>query len=565
MIKMVQMTQNGSHKGCWKKAVLLSAVIVAVYLFMASTTTLWDRDESRFARAASEMAQSGNFLYPTFNGEVRAHKPAGVYWLMALGIRFFGINAFGARFFSAIASGGLLLLVYRAGSLLAGPRAGLWSIAVMATAAMTPIFSTAATADSVLMFFMMAVMVIFIQQVHSRPRPLDLALMSIALGLALLVKGPVALLTLAIIWLSLLFGKKVIQNRLQIFFYTLAAFVIAVGIFLAWAIPANNATGGAFFEFGFMNQFVHRIMHPMESHGGDLWKYLPYYPGIVLVGFFPWTLLLPAAIRASWKDSGQISPLKVILFTWIISVIIIMTLVATKLPHYILFTWPAFSIAVGFVLSRYEPGGQDIHNVADRKNSFRGGLWLYLPVGLPLSLAMLIGPWFGPLDPEVQILAAVSGLILLITLILAAGSIWELKVHKCALVLIAGTLLLFIPICAGLLPLIDRWKITPPVVRILDQNEPDSVPIAAYDYAEPSLHFYLNQPVEEITGGEAALRDWARRPGRGYLIISQRTMEKMDVSSVFPPERIENISSVKGFNFTWGIEMTVHVLERTRP
>ena len=40
-------------------------------------------DEPRFAQATVEMLHSGNWLYPTFNGAVRADKPILVYWLMA--------------------------------------------------------------------------------------------------------------------------------------------------------------------------------------------------------------------------------------------------------------------------------------------------------------------------------------------------------------------------------------------------------------------------------------------------------------------------------------------------
>ncbi len=43
---------------------------------------LFDRDEPRFATAAREMAGAGDFVVPTFNGELRPDKPPLVYWLM---------------------------------------------------------------------------------------------------------------------------------------------------------------------------------------------------------------------------------------------------------------------------------------------------------------------------------------------------------------------------------------------------------------------------------------------------------------------------------------------------
>ena len=50
-------------------------VIFCFYLTVASSSSLWDRDEPRFARAAVEMLHTGDYLVPTFNGNLRADKP----------------------------------------------------------------------------------------------------------------------------------------------------------------------------------------------------------------------------------------------------------------------------------------------------------------------------------------------------------------------------------------------------------------------------------------------------------------------------------------------------------
>ena len=55
----------------WGAALALAAAIFAALLAMASRTTLWDRDEPRFAQATVEMLASGDYLVPTFNGRLR--------------------------------------------------------------------------------------------------------------------------------------------------------------------------------------------------------------------------------------------------------------------------------------------------------------------------------------------------------------------------------------------------------------------------------------------------------------------------------------------------------------
>ena len=42
-----------------------------------------DRDESRFAQASRQMLQSGDYVTIRFQDELRAKKPAGIYWLQS--------------------------------------------------------------------------------------------------------------------------------------------------------------------------------------------------------------------------------------------------------------------------------------------------------------------------------------------------------------------------------------------------------------------------------------------------------------------------------------------------
>src|SRR5689334_14916683 len=78
-------------------AAWLLAGFLALAIFAATRTTLWDRDEARFGEAAGEMAADGNFLYPTFNGALRPDKPILPYWVMAAAIRLLGRRPLAVR------------------------------------------------------------------------------------------------------------------------------------------------------------------------------------------------------------------------------------------------------------------------------------------------------------------------------------------------------------------------------------------------------------------------------------------------------------------------------------
>ena len=47
------------------------------------------------------MWERHDWVVPTFNGELRAHKPILLYWLMMTAYATFGVSEFAARFWSA--------------------------------------------------------------------------------------------------------------------------------------------------------------------------------------------------------------------------------------------------------------------------------------------------------------------------------------------------------------------------------------------------------------------------------------------------------------------------------
>lgn len=110
---------------------VMAVVILGLFLFTAMRSTLWDRDEPRFARAAVEMVQTGNLLYPTFEGRLRADKPILIYWLMSLSVSVFGECELAFRLVSPLGVAATVLLLSYIGTLLFEPAVGLLSMAIV--------------------------------------------------------------------------------------------------------------------------------------------------------------------------------------------------------------------------------------------------------------------------------------------------------------------------------------------------------------------------------------------------------------------------------------------------
>lgn len=91
-----------------KLLALLIAAAIVLWIGLGSSP-IYILDEARNAQAAREMMERNNFIVPTFNGELRSHKPPLHYYFMWAGYQVFGVNAWGARFFSAVM--GLITIV----------------------------------------------------------------------------------------------------------------------------------------------------------------------------------------------------------------------------------------------------------------------------------------------------------------------------------------------------------------------------------------------------------------------------------------------------------------------
>src|SRR5258708_15648450 len=110
---------------------LLAAIGLSLFFPNLGGPSLWDLDEGRNMTCAWEMMLAGNWVIPTFNGDLRVDKPALLYWLQIAAYHGLGVNEFAGRLPSALAALATVLLCYelarsmfsRSTVLLAGARA----------------------------------------------------------------------------------------------------------------------------------------------------------------------------------------------------------------------------------------------------------------------------------------------------------------------------------------------------------------------------------------------------------------------------------------------------------
>jgi 4-amino-4-deoxy-L-arabinose transferase-like glycosyltransferase len=538
----------------WATPAAVVLVILATYLSLAGRTTLWDRDEPRFARAAAEMLQSHNYLIITFNDESWPDKPVLTYWAMALAMRLLGPTAFACRLFGVVGTALACAATFYIGRRLLDRRAGLWAMLALASTLQILVIGSAATSDAILLPFTIGAMAVFAHARQTGVRPAHMILIGVATGLAMLVKGPMGLMpALAIVVIGLLERK---DRRFRRASLATAGVSIGLGtaIFCAWAVPSSVATGGEFLRVFVGRHVIGRALSPMEHHGGNRLLYLLYYVPVVIGGFFPWTLHLPGALvaLAHGRVGGHLG--RRFFLGWIVPPFVVMSLAATKLPHYIVFLWPALALIVGGVIVAAQRG---LLTSKDR-DWLRGGVWFFGPLALLLGLGLIVGPWFVPIS-GLRWWGGAAGVVVLMTMMLAIREHLLDRPQRSAFMLIAGMAVLQVPLQCGILPALEQVKVAPVLAREVNARTDRNVPVAAYGYREPTLNFYVSRHIEPLSSQDAAIA-WAASQEAGVLII---TRDKLDeIHGPLSDSPMTQIASVQGWDYSKGKKIEVVALLR---
>ncbi len=369
---------------------LLSGIL---FFFRLGTPGLFDADEPAYAQAAREMQETGDWITPRFNGQPRFDKPALFYWLILLSYRLFGVTEFAVRFWSALAAVLLVLTVAWGARRWLGPPADLYAGLAFMLNGLTALLARAAVTD---MLLTLLVTLAILAGVAALSVPLQTskrwaAAGWAAVGLAVLVKGPVGLVIPALALGGMVLLLREVRTGLVRLCPWQGAVVFAA-ITFPWYGLVLAANGWAFVEGFIVKHHVTRYAGVISSHAGPLWFYLP----VALIGFFPWSGLLPRALwlsgalarRREVRDPAD--RLLVACLCWAAGVFLFFSFAGTKLPSYLFPAFPALALLVG--AAGFSPTGSrlpsprlgpGISTQADHGPTAGNGPWSLVP-----------GPWW---------------------------------------------------------------------------------------------------------------------------------------------------------------------------
>ncbi len=307
-------------------------ICVASLLFIPfiGNIPLFDWDEINFAECAREMLISHNYSDVQLYFQPFWEKPPLFIWLQALSMNVFGVSEFSARFPNALCGVITLVVLYRFGKSLNDYKFGLTWAFVFASTLLPHLFFKSGIIDPWFNLFIFSSIYFLIQHTNNPIGSFGVKTALLAgffLGLALLTKGPAALILvgLTVIVFFVLSRFKKISSPKFVFLFFLSFLITGLSWFAVEIIKGNSHVIKEFIDYQI------RLFNTEDSdHGGPFL----YHFVVLLVGCFPASLLLVVAHKNSTYDTPFQKHTKkwLLILFWV--VLILFSIVQTKIVHY---------------------------------------------------------------------------------------------------------------------------------------------------------------------------------------------------------------------------------------
>lgn len=516
---------------------------LALYLPGQASLPITDRDEARFAQATKQMLETGDFIDIRFQQAPRYKKPIGIYWLQSLSVAAFGNternNIWAYRIPSLIAMIAAVLLTWWAARPIFGRQTALLAAAILASSITVAMEARIAKSDAALLAFIVLAEAALARIYLLRRKRSEMvgiaAVFWIALGIGILIKGPVAPVVIGLTILTLCIGDRD-RNWLRNL-HSVWGIPVLLTVVLPWFIAIGVISEGGFFHGAVGKDFLQKLIGGEEKHGGP--------PGFYLIAFWwsfwPGALIVTGA-AALWLWRNRMTRRVLLLLALIVPFWLVIEIVPTKLPHYALPLYPAIAIAAAWVLREQAlPGRIGLL-------TYKLGALLWLAVAMLQLAALGFGLWV--FEAKFHFSYAIAAAVFVALVIIWAIAAWRAKFYAALACGIAAAFVLYLTSFTKLLPgLKPLW----PSLRALEAVAPfktcDNGTVAFTGYNEPSAVFLHG--TDTIVSGDVAA---AFAEGRAaYIFVNERREEAFRAAlqrqgKVLPPP----LACTKGIDINGG-------------
>ena len=467
-------------------------------------------DEAKNAEAARFMYESGNYVVPYYNGELRTDKPPLHYYFMAAGYSLFGVNAFGARFFSSLFGVLTIVITFLFTLKYFNTRAALMASLVLIASLHFNLQFHMSVPDPYLIFFMTWAFFSFYEAYKTGNR-WQLFFFYFAIGCGLLTKGPIAIALPGLTALILLIVNRDFKLKTIWRMQPVGGILLSLLVAFPWYYEVDKQTAGVWTEDFFFKHNFSRYSEAMEGHEGIFLITFAFVFILGMLSFLPFIFQSVKSAIINRKNEALIYALIAGLV-----VVIFFASSSTKLPNYTVPSYPVLAVVLGFYLSQI-----DSLWLMNKWNQL--GLFLYslLLIGFPA------GVYFGlNADPTLSHLIGLSYYFIPLTL-LGFYNLYVAFKSKAIPSLIrwnvvgwVTTILLFFYL---IFPQVDAEN---PVQKLLPQMDTNKT-IISYARLNPAFVFALEREIPRFAELDE-IRAAMAGSDSGYIISRTEYREELE-------------------------------------
>ncbi len=486
-------------------------VTYLAFFYQLGRLPFFGSDEPRYAQIGKEMAESGDFVTPQLEGRPWLEKTPLLFWGEAVSFRLFGVSELTARLPVALmAVLGALGLAFAVGAT-GDERLGFLTYLALVTSGMYAGFARAGSTDLPLTVGLTGSMAV--GYLWSLNGGLGWAAgTGLLLGLAVLAKGPVAIVLFAAVFFAFFLITNSVTWRIREIALAVAVLLVVA---VPWFVMVWLRNGENFFWTFWVNHHLARYATDLHHHAQPFWYYLPF----VLVGSFPWVFFLPSSAIEVWRHrhSCAIPRINLSLFLWLWALVPLVFFSAggSKLPGYILPVIPPLAALAAIQWNRFIRGEVAIYWTMKIQLSALSAF------SLLLGLVLIVGF-------DLRYSAGLTGLWIAIPMI--ASVIWghhEFRKRRAAtlfLVLVSGiTLTLALLFRLGS-PIIGEFHSTYALVQTAKGEISQAEPLIFYRFFHHSARYYADfRTTREPVQSPAELLEYAKKhPQTAYLLLTKK-------------------------------------------
>jgi 4-amino-4-deoxy-L-arabinose transferase-like glycosyltransferase len=319
--------------------------------------------------------------------------------------------------------------------------------------------------------------------------------------------------------------------------------LIATAIVLPWVIALQRRMPGSLWQT-IRYEVFERMAKPMEQHKGPPGYYLLFF----FASFFPWSLMLPTAIKLAWMHRRV--PLVRFSLAAVVGPWLLFECLATKLPHYVLPCFPFLAFLTADALFRcMRRRHEDWHT---RAWMVGVGVWAGILAMLGLVTWAAVGRFTGLPYAAMAVISLAAAVCAAVVFL----RFRQRRIGAAAYAMAGAMIILMGLLFAWYLPAARFLHVSEDVgaylqsigattkgdVLMLTHKQPDEGPL---DYKEDSLAFYQGGTIriQPQTGylEKTPPEQWPR-----YMVMTRKIWEKTPESL---RERLEILKESRGLAY----------------